>query len=88
MASVKNITITHPTLGNVINEIFSDDVQFKLFLKMIHTSIALKQDLTTFNGVDFLIHIPYTLLNECMVVGQLKEMSMSEVLVAKSKMEG
>lgn len=88
MASVKNITITHPTLGNVINEIFSDDVQFKLFLKMIHTSIALKQDLTTFNGVDFLIHIPYTLLNECMIVGQLKEVSMSEVLVAKSKMEG
>jgi hypothetical protein len=88
MASVKNITITHPTLGNVITEMFSDDVQFKLFLKMVHNSLALKQDLTTFNGVDFLIHIPYNILNECLIVGQLKELSMSEVLVAKSKLEG
>lgn len=88
MAAVKNILLTHPTMGDLINEIFGDEVQFKLFLKMVQASIALKEDLTTFNGNDFLVHIPYNVLKECVVIGQLKEITMSEVLVAKSKLEG
>ena len=71
-----------------LNETFIDDVQFKLFLKMVHASIELNQNLSTFNGKDFLIHVPAEMLKECMVIGLAKEVSMAEVVVAKSKLEG
>jgi hypothetical protein len=65
-----------------------DEVQFKLFLKMVHASIELNQNLSTFNGKDFLIHVPAQMLKECMIIGLAKEVSMAEVVVAKSKLEG
>ena len=55
---------------------------------MIHSSIELNQNLSTFNGKDFLFHIPSSMLKECLVIGNSKEMSMSEVVIAKSKLEG
>jgi hypothetical protein len=55
---------------------------------MVHVSIELGENLTTFNGKDFLIHIPSNMLKECMVIGLAKEVSMAEVVVAKSKLEG
>jgi len=88
MASVKNVVIIHPKFGEVLNETFMDEVQFKIFLNMVHSSIELNQNLSTFNGKDFLIHVPSNILKECLVIGQVKEMSMSEVVLAKSKMEG
>ena len=88
MASVKNVVIVHPKFGEVLNETFIDEVQFKLFLTMIHTSIEMNQNLSTFNGKDFLIHVPVNILKECLVIGQAKEMSMAEVVIAKSRMEG
>lgn len=87
MATLKHITIIHPTYGEVLNETFMDEIQFKLFLTLIHSSIALKQDLSTFNGKDFLIHIPTSILKECLVVGNTKEVSPGEIVMAKSKME-
>jgi hypothetical protein len=54
---------------------------------MVHSSIELNQNLSTFNGKDFLIHVPSNLLKECLVIGQKKELSMAEVVLAKSKME-
>jgi hypothetical protein len=88
MASVKNVVIIHPKLGEVLNETFMDEVQFKIFLNMVHSSIELNQNLSTFNGKDFLIHVPSNILKECLVIGQVKEISMAEVVLAKSKMEG
>lgn len=88
MASVKNVVIIHPKFGEVLNETFMDEVQFKIFLNMVHSSIELNQNLSTFNGKDFLIHVPSNILKECLVIGQAKEMSMAEVVLAKSKMEG
>ena len=87
MATLKHITIIHPKHGEVLNETFMDEIQFKLFLTLIHSSIALKQDLSTFNGKDFLIHIPTNILKECLVVGNTKEVSPGEIVMAKSKME-
>jgi hypothetical protein len=87
MATLKHVTIIHPTYGEVLNETFMDEIQFKLFLTLIHSSIALKQDLSTFNGKDFLIHIPTNILKECLVVGNTKEVSPGEIVMAKSKME-
>jgi hypothetical protein len=57
MATLKHVTIVHPKYGEVLNETFMDEVQFKLFLKMVHVSIELGENLTTFNGKDFLIQI-------------------------------
>jgi hypothetical protein len=88
MASVKNVVIIHPKFGEVLNETFMDEVQFKIFLNMVHSSIELNQNLSTFNGKDFLIHVPSNILKECLVIGQAKEMSIAEVVLAKSKMEG
>lgn len=88
MATLKHVTIVHPKYGEVLNETFMDEVQFKLFLKMIHVSIEMGENLSTFNGKDFLIHIPSSMLKECMVIGLAKEVSMAEVVVAKSKLEG
>jgi hypothetical protein len=45
-------------------------------------------DLSTFNGKDFLIHVPVTMLKESLIIGLAKEVSMAEVVVAKSKLEG
>ena len=88
MATLKHVTIVHPKYGEVLNETFMDEVQFKLFLKMVHLSIEMGENLSTFNGKDFLIHIPSNMLKECMVIGLAKEVSMAEVVVAKSKLEG
>jgi hypothetical protein len=88
MATHKHIIIVHPVYGEVLNESFLDEVQFKIFLNMVHSSIELNQNLSTFNGKDFLIHIPHMILKECLVVGKTKEHSIAEVVVAKSKLEG
>ena len=88
MATLKHVTIIHPKYGEVLNETFMDEVQFKIFLNLIHSSIELKEDLSTFNGKDFLIHVPSSILKECLVVGNAKEISAAEVIVAKSKLEG
>jgi hypothetical protein len=88
MATLKHVTIVHPKYGEVLNETFIDEVQFKIFLNMVHSSIELSEDLTTFNGKDFLIHVPVTILKECLILGLAKEVSMAEMVVAKSKLEG
>ena len=62
--------------------------EFKIFLNMIHSSLAMGDEFTTFNGKDLLIHIPKNMLKECLILGQAKEVSMVDVIVAKSKLEG
>ena len=88
MVSVKNILLVHPKYGELINETFVDETQFKIFLKMIHTSLALGNDFTTYNGKDFLIYVPNVMLKECLVLGNTKDMTMADVVVAKSKLKG
>ncbi len=41
-----------------------DGTQFKIFLKMVHGCIELKNDLSFFNGADFLVFIPTKILQE------------------------
>jgi len=90
MATVKSIKIIHPQFGELLNDQYEDSVQFKLFLNMVHSCIELKQDLSFFNGRDFLIHIPYELLRQSMVMGNTKveDVTLAEYAVRKSKMEG
>jgi hypothetical protein len=88
MATHKHVLIIHPKFGEVLNETFMDEVQFKIFLNMVHSSIEMGQSLSTFNGKDFLVHIPNTILKESLVIGKATELSLSEVVIAKSKLEG
>ena len=87
MAVQKYIHIIHPKFGELVQETFVDDVQFRLFLQLVHSCIELGQDLTSFNARDFLIHIHHSLLKESIVIGNTKEMSLAEYVVKKSKME-
>lgn len=63
-----NIKIENEKFGTLMNETFIDRVQFKLFLSMVHGCLELKNDLTFFNGDDFLINIPYKYLSESIVL--------------------
>lgn len=84
---MKTVKILHPQFGILQEEVFNDDTQFKLYLKLVHSCLELKQDLTTFNGKDFLLHVPFNLLRECMVMGNVQEMSLAEYAIQKSKIE-
>ena len=88
MIHQKYVNVTHPTHGKLLSETFMDQTQFKLFLKMLHSCLELKEDFTTFNGKDFLIHIPYTILAESIVIGNTVETTFTEVALMKSKIEG
>jgi hypothetical protein len=79
------IKIQHQTFGQLMNEKFVDATQFKLFLKLVHGCIELKNDLDFFNGTDFLVHIPYKILKDCVVLTNNQEMSAGEIV--KSKIE-
>ena len=34
MATLKHVTVIHPKFGDILNESFIDDIQFKLFLNI------------------------------------------------------
>lgn len=80
-----NIKIEHEKFGVLLSETFVDPTQFKLFLKMIHGCLELKNDLTFFNGQDFLVHIPYKHLVNSIVLASNSPYSLSDH--AKSKIE-
>jgi hypothetical protein len=84
---MKIVKILHPQFGILQEEMFEDATQFKLYLKLVHSCLELEQDLTTFNGKDFLLHVPYNLLKDCMVMGNVQEVSLAEYAIQKSKME-
>jgi hypothetical protein len=87
MTAIKNITVIHPKHGDLINETFLDETQFSIFLKMLHTAVTMNNDFTTYNGKDFFIHVPSAMLKECLILGQAKQVTMADVVVAKSKLE-
>jgi len=82
-----NIKIQHETFGVLLNENFMNQTQFKLFLKMVQGCIELKNDLTFFNGVDFLVHIPFKHLTDSIILTSTPHYSAADVLISKSKIE-
>ena len=78
-----NIRIVHEKFGNLVDESFVDSTQFKLFLKMVHGCIELKNDLSFFNGTDFLIHIPYKHLVDCIIITSMDEVSVVDQVRSK-----
>ncbi len=82
-----NIKIEHEKFGELMQETFVDPNQFKSFLKMVHGCLALKNDLTFFNGVDFLVNIPSKHLSDSIIKTSTPHYSAADVLISKSKIE-
>jgi hypothetical protein len=80
-----NIRIFSDKMGSLINETFIDHIQFKLFLKMVHGCLELGNDLTFFNGDNFLVNIPNRILKDCVIVTNLIELTITDQV--KSKIE-
>ncbi len=79
------ILIINEKFGTLLDEVFVDQIQFKLFLKMVHGCIELNEDLSSFNGDTFYIHIPSRILKECVIVTSSTEIDMVDPV--KSKIE-
>jgi competence transcription factor ComK len=77
------IKIMNEKFGDLINETFVDQTQFKLFLKMVHASVELKEDLTFFNGETFYVHIPYKVLSDSVIVTKVLELNLNEQVRSK-----
>ncbi len=82
---VYKIRIENEKFGTLLNETFVDGVQFKLFLKMVQGCLELKNNLTFFNGTDFLINIPYRFLEDSIIVTSTNEYELADHM--KSKIE-
>lgn len=79
------LKVINENIGVLIDETFVNHIQFKLFLKMINGSIELKNNLSFYNGDTFLVHIPYKILIESVIISNESEILMSEQI--KSKIE-
>jgi hypothetical protein len=82
-----NIKIQHETFGVLLSETFVNQTQFKLFLKMVQGCVEMKNDLTFFNGTDFLVHIPHKYLVNSIITTNVDIYTLAEHLVNKSKIE-
>jgi hypothetical protein len=82
-----NIKIQHETFGVLLDETFVNGTQFKLFLKLVQGCIETKNDLTFFNGVDFLVHVPFKHLVNSIIVTKLDTYTLTDHLINKSKIE-
>ena len=83
-----NIKIQHETFGVLLNETFVNGTQFKIFLSMVQGCLELKNDLTFFNGSDFLIHVPHKYLIESIITTSVDvSLTLAEHLIQKSKLE-
>jgi hypothetical protein len=82
-----NILIRHDKYDVILNETFVNDIQFKLFIKMVQGCIELKNDLTFFNGTDFFIHIPHRHLVESIITTKIDTYNLVDHMVNKSKIE-
>lgn len=80
-----NITIQNEKFGKLVDETFMDQNQFKLFLKMVQGCLELKNDLTFFNGFDFLVHIPHKYLIDSIILTNMNSYDLSDHM--KSKIE-
>lgn len=81
------VRIENEKFGTLLNETFIDQTQFKLFLKMINGCLSLSNDLTFFNGTDFLVNIPYRFLKDSIVLTNTEYFTVSDMIITKSKME-
>lgn len=79
------IKILNEKFDVLLDEVFMDETQFKIFLKMVHGCLELGNDLKFYNGDTFLINIPFRFLKDSIIVTGTEEFDMVERV--KSKIE-
>jgi len=79
------IKILNDKFGELLNEVFIDETQFKIFLEMIHGCLELENDLRFFNGQTFLVNIPFRFLKDSIIVTGTQEIGLMDQV--KSKIE-
>ena len=83
------IRIINESFGELLNEVFIDETQFNIFLKMVHGCLELKENLSFFNGTDFLVNVPHKYLVDSIIISKTHEVE-SETNITehfRSKME-
>ena len=85
---MKTVRIINREFGFSFEDEYDDKTQFQIFLNMVHSALSLKNDLSFFNGKDFLVHIPYEVLKGSVIFGSSHDLSLGEYAIVKSKMEG
>ena len=85
MKIAHNIRILHDTLGLLVDETFVDYEQFSIFLKIIDGCLVHKEHFDFFNGSDYLIHVPYRVLVDSIILTKFGDLGTIEM--AKSKIE-
>jgi len=80
------LNFVHPTMGPITNPVFTDQVQFRIFCKMVQGCLALKQDLTTYDAQELFIHIPYKVLVESVVVSKVNGINIADVVKERAKL--
>ena len=61
------IKITHPTSGTIIDQVFKDKTQFKLFLDVINLSLRGDRDFSVYDGTQDLFHVPNQILKQSII---------------------
>ena len=79
------IKVMSEKFGTLLNEVFVDETQFKIFLQLVHGCLELGNDLRFYNGQTFLVSIPYKYLSDSVIVTGTEEINMMEQV--KSKIE-
>jgi hypothetical protein len=77
------VVINHEKFGIILEEVFTDAVQFKIFLSAVHGCLELKNDLDFFDGRSFLIHIPYKHLKSSIITTKIGSSDLSEHYISK-----
>jgi len=83
----QTVKIQNKTMGVIVEETFADSIQFKIFLQTIHGCLSSKSDLDFFNGMNFLLHIPFDILKESVITTKVDVQTMTEKLMNKSLIE-
>jgi hypothetical protein len=72
------IKIVNEKFGIMLSESFVDPTQFKIFLKMIDGALNLNQDLSFYDGEFFMVHIPFKVLKESVILTNLTPVNLGE----------
>jgi len=75
---MKRVKITHNKLGVICDRCFDDNVQMKLFVKLIHVSIVKKESLDYYDGNCDFLYVPYNILRKCVIVTDETNSSLTE----------
>lgn len=83
-----SVKIENEKYGTLCDQKFSDQIQFKLFLKLVQASLELKKEFSMYDGANFLIHVPYRVLVDSIITTKSESNLMTktyETMVEDSK---